>query len=285
AAGIAYGQMLLMRSGESNAFEETDEGREAMRQAALRLRRGLGARPSPLTVGDAQVQIEFLPEEGRRNINHMTEEDWELVFAVGRVPQELWPEMIDALFDWTDGNDLRRLHGAESDDSFYQERGYKVKNAPLDSIEELLWIKGFERHFVLGGAGPDKEEDPYPGFAHLLTVWGDDNRVNINTAIRDVLLTLPGVLEETVDEIILLRAGLDGEKDTEDDGFQNVQDALAQIGIVDPAFQERVGVGGHRFVRLTSLAEVDGVRAGIWAILSLGERGVVPVYWREEPLP
>jgi general secretion pathway protein K len=285
-AGAAYASLMLVRSFQANNAEETDEGREAMRLQALRLKNSLSVTIPDLPVGDAKVRVELIPESGRRNVNRMTEDDWELVLAQGQVPLELRTELIDNILDWIDEGDLRRLNGAESDDPFYSDQGYKTKNAPIDTLEELLWIKGFDRRFLYGGAGTQEDEDlTYPGIARLLTTWGDDNRVNINSVSREVLLTLPGVSEEAVEDILILRNGPDGIEGTEDDGFRDTADALAQIGILDPAFQERVGTEGRRFVRMVSIADAEGVRAGIWAILAVESDKALPVYWREEPIP
>jgi hypothetical protein len=88
-----------------------------------------------------------------------------------------------------------------------------------------------------------------------------------------------------VEEILVLRNGPDGVEGTRDDGFRDTADALAQIGVLDPAFQERICTEERRFVRMVSIADIDGVRAGIWAILTVEADKAVPVYWREEPLP
>ena len=88
---------------------------------------------------------------------------------------------------------LMPLNGAESDHSFYQERGYDCKNAPLDTVDELALIKKFlTRSRFSAGNHQTMRDLTYPGLAQWLTVWGD-GRVNINTASREVLLTLPGV--------------------------------------------------------------------------------------------
>lgn len=286
-AGAAYASQMLARSFKANNVEESDEARETMRQQAIRLKNSLSVTIPDLPVGDAKVTVELIPEAGRRNINRMTEDDWELVLELGQVPLELRTELIDNILDWIDPGDLRRLNGAESDDPFYADRGYRTKNAPMDSMEELLWIKGFERRFLYGGPGTEEEEEgtSYPGIARVLTPWGGDNRVNLNSASREVLLTLPGLSEETVEEILVLRNGPDGLEGTRDDGFRDTADALAQIGVLDPAFQERVCTEERRFVRMVSIANIDGVRAGIWAILAVESDKAVPVYWREEPLP
>ena len=77
---------------------------------------------------------------------------------MANIPSTEWDTMIDCLEDWIDENDLHGLNGAESDDPFYQERGYPVKNGPLDSVEELLLVKGWGPE-ILYGRPPDEEND------------------------------------------------------------------------------------------------------------------------------
>ena len=104
----------------------------------------------------ARSRSTSLPEQGRRNVNTLTDEDWEEILDQAGVPQEMWAELIDCFHDWTDEDDEHHLNGAESDDSFYEERGYKCKNAPLDTVDELLLIKGFTPAIVYGGPPEDR---------------------------------------------------------------------------------------------------------------------------------
>lgn len=222
------------------------------------------------------------PEEGRRNINQLTDEDWEEILDQANVPQERWAELIDCFLDWTDGDDLHRLHGAESDDPFYVQRGYKVKNAPLDTVDELLLIKGFDEEIVYGSpAGTDAEQTMH-GIAYWLTAWSH-GRVNVNTASREVLLTLPGIEDWAVDAILEQRVGLDGEAGTRDDGFRSVEEAIGLTGM-NPALRSRITVSEVHYLRITSIGEVGGVKSAVWGVMRVEGDQLIPVYWREEQL-
>ncbi len=88
-------------------------------------------------------------------------------------------EIIDALIDWTDSGDGEEEYGAE--EGYYRSLipPYSCKNGPIESLEELLLVKGITQELLYG----TKEK---PGLAPLLTPWGSDGKININTA--DVLL-------------------------------------------------------------------------------------------------
>jgi general secretion pathway protein K len=83
--------------------------------------------------------------------------------------------IVDALVDWIDKDDQESDLGAES--SYYQslKQPYSCRNGPVQSIEELLLIKGMSPA-LLFGSGEKK------GLADYLTVNGDDGKINLNTA-------------------------------------------------------------------------------------------------------
>jgi general secretion pathway protein K len=99
------------------------------------------------------------------------------------------PEIIDALIDWTDQDDEPTgSQGAE--DEYYRARGYRCKNGPLDSLDELLMIRGFDKELVI-----DKKMKDY------LTVARTE-RINVNTAPREVLVAAVGMKTGTTSELL-----------------------------------------------------------------------------------
>ncbi len=98
------------------------------------------------------------------------------------------PDPVDAILDWLDFGDMdaEEPEGAEND--YYQslENPYPCKNGPMDSIEELLLIKGITPEFYFGDA--ENEQAP---LSEYLTVHGDWlGRINANTAREDVIAAI-----------------------------------------------------------------------------------------------
>lgn len=285
--GVEYAKFLLAKSYETSAFEETDEARESLRVMSMNLERGIGVTGLEVTMGESTAHVDVLPESGRRNVNKLEDEDWEELLDQCGVPEENWPDLIDCFMDWVDEGDEHRLNGAEEDDAYYKEQGYVPKNAPLDTVDELLLIKGFTPEVVYGGPPPDPKSEPLRGIAHLLTTFGD-GKVNINTASREVLMTLTAgngeMLDEwVVDDIMKYRLGDDELANTKDDGFESVADAIGKTGL-DVALSDRLSVSDRTFVRVISYGENGGVRCGVWAIFEVGPKQVTPIYWREEQM-
>ncbi|NCA83815.1 MAG: hypothetical protein EOM72_13945 [Opitutae bacterium] len=285
--GVEYAKFLLAKSFETSAFEEGDEEKEAFRVLAKNLERGIGISGAQVEMGESTAAVDILPEAGRRNVNTLGDEDWEELLDQAGVPEEKWPELIDCFMDWTDEGDEHRLNGAEEGDAFYKEQGYAPKNAPLDTVDELLLIKGFTPAIVYGGPPPDPKSEALRGIAHLLTTFGD-GKVNVNTASREVLLTLvtrsgKRMTEYEVEDLLKYRLGDDGLPNTKDDGFESAQEAIGKSGM-DPGFADLISVSDRRFVRVVSIGENHGVKSGVWAVFEVGEKKVTPIYWREEQM-
>jgi general secretion pathway protein K len=284
-AGVEYSKALLLKKVQKTQDGELileDDDDEMMATAAVNLSRGVGVSGLERELGEGTFSVDILPEEGRRNVNRLTDRDWEEILDQSGIPEEKWAELVDCFNDWVDEGDEHRLNGAESEDKFYKELGYKCKNGPLDTVDELLLIKGFTHSVVFGGPAEDEDEPPYRGIAQVLTTWGD-GKVNVNTAGRDVLMTLPDIPEEVVEDILRERAGVDGEMGTVDDGFENIDEVISKTGLPQ-TLRDQITTVERKYLRVISIGEVKNVKYGIWAVMLATQNKVIPVFWREEQL-
>ncbi|HDO36371.1 MAG TPA: hypothetical protein ENH07_08800, partial [Nitrospirae bacterium] len=138
-----------------------------------------------------------------------------LLAAIG-VDAETQDVIADSLLDWRDPDDLHRLNGAENDYYHSLDRPYDCKNGNLDSTEELLLVRGVTREIFYGNGEK-------PGLRDYVTVFSDSDRININTAAREVLLSLPGMDEDTADAVIEYR------KNKQIKNSAELQDALGGL--------------------------------------------------------
>lgn len=91
--------------------------------------------------------------------------------------------LVSSIIDWIDEDDEAEESGAESDFYLASETPYNAKNGPMDSIEELLLIKGMTKEFYFG---PKASETVILPLSEYLTVNGDWlGRINPNTAFID----------------------------------------------------------------------------------------------------
>ena len=100
-------------------------------------------------------------------------------------------DIVEAIIDWLDQDDNTTGFGG-AENSYYQslEIPYSCRNGPMESIEELLLVKGITKELYEGTGGN-------PGIADYLTIYGDGN-ININTADKPVLKALS---EDITDEV------------------------------------------------------------------------------------
>jgi hypothetical protein len=59
-------------------------------------------------------------------------------------------ELVDALLDWIDADDLRRLNGAEADDYLDQGLNYVPSDAPFRTMTEMLLVMGMSETLFWG---------------------------------------------------------------------------------------------------------------------------------------
>jgi len=157
---------------------------------------------------DQQTVLWGLDDEASKlNLNTATRE---MLLLLPNMTEDL----ADSIIDWRDADSNPGASGAES--SYYNTLNppYNCKNAPFETLEELLYVKGmtpallFGEDFNLNGVLDPNENDGDtswppdnmdgkldPGLWSLCTVWSKDKnvdatgkkRVNLNTATPDQL--------------------------------------------------------------------------------------------------
>lgn len=270
-SGIEYAKAILDKRSMAKELEieEMEEDKDGFMKAALYVKRGLST-TSEIELGDGKFSVTLESAEAGRNINLLTRTEWLGILEMANVPSTDWDTMIDCLEDWIDQGDLHKLNGAESDDPFYQGAGYPVKNAPLDSVEELLLVKGWGPD-ILFGKPADDESDAIIGIADILTVWGD-GKVNLNTANTDVLLSFAEYEDWELQSVFDARRGSDDEGNTLDDGIKN----LSEVGANAGKFKLQ-----SDFVKVTSVGDVFEKQYQITCIFMVDANKAIIVYWEE----
>lgn len=100
---------------------------------------------------------------------------------------DMTEEAADSIIDWIDADDEQRTAGAENTYYSSQIPGYLCKNRPLDSLEELLLVKGVSPDLLFGtdsnrnGVEDDNENDGSgwsAGWAAYLTIYSREPNVD-----------------------------------------------------------------------------------------------------------
>src|SRR6185503_10932343 len=93
--------------------------------------------------------------------------------------------IADSIVDWRDDDDFHQPNGAETEYYESLERPYRAKNAPFDTVEELLLVRGVTRELFYG----DEER---PGLKDLFSVFTTTPTYNPNTATPALIQALGG---------------------------------------------------------------------------------------------
>ncbi|MBF0559067.1 MAG: general secretion pathway protein GspK [Nitrospirae bacterium] len=162
-------------------------------------------------VGPGSYAVSIIGETGKIDINRAKDVLFKKLLLNFGLSDELSDTIVDSVMDWRGASGLERLHGAGND--YYQSLPvpYKVKNAPFDTVEEILLVKGVTLD-ILYGDGNRK------GIIDCLTVNAGGETINLNYAPREVLMAIPGMSASTADSIIQYRA---------DQTIKNAQEVLS----------------------------------------------------------
>lgn len=194
--------------------------------------------------GGPTTRYGILDENRRININKAPPR------VLRRLPG-MTEEKIAALLDWIDPDEIPREKGAESSDYFAEGAGHGCKNAPVESFDELLLIRGFTR-------------DDVHNLQKLVTFYGD-GKININTTTETVLIAL-GLPAPVAAGIIDARQGEDKVPFTQDDL------AFKSPGEIVPALSKVLELGPKEQVILNRLVSGNllGVTSSFFLIESYG---------------
>jgi general secretion pathway protein K len=209
----------------------------------------MGLSLTDFPVGDkGSVSVKIIDLERKVNVNGAQPVLLQQVLTTMGVDAGDITAVSDGILDWVDADDSTRPAGAESDYYQGQNPPYYAKNAPMDDISELMYIKGitpamfygasitntqvmgFQRHQLGFGHAPGEEPNYAFGLKDVFTPFSS-GKININTADANVLQLIPGVDQAAADAILKWRAGPDGQDGTDDDTpFQN-PGQLAAAGV------------------------------------------------------
>ncbi len=183
-------------------------------------------------------------------------------------------EIIDSIIDWIDSGDGDGEEEYGAEDSHYMRLNppYHCKNGPIESIEELLLIKGVTAELLYGTQ--DK-----PGLAPLLTPWGDEGKINLNTAAQPILQAMAeGIDKETSESMIEYR----------EDEVHKDQLAKPTWYKDAPSFPQDITISKElataqsRFFTINAEASIGTLKKTVTTTIDRNEKNIAIVRWHSE---
>jgi len=193
-------------------------------------------RPHALQFDQGECELRIMSEAGKININTISEMTLRKLIGNLGLEVEKRDVVVDSILDWRDPDDFLRINGAEND--YYQslKEPYRCKNANLDSIEELLLVKGVTPELFYGRkrakAGEEGAKASDVGLKDIFSVYAPGEQVDINSASLPVLRAVLGLPSEVAKAIL---------KGREEKGFQHQQDLLQRVPELSPFIAEIAG--------------------------------------------
>jgi general secretion pathway protein K len=193
-------------------------------------------------IGEGTVSLSMTELESKIDINNANIANEPLLkqtlTAMGADANDI-SIVSDSILDWIDPDDNTRPAGAESDYYLGVPPYYNAKNAPIDNLDELLWVKGvthdmfygsssspantpFPEHKLGFGHAPGEEPDYAFGLKDVFTPFSS-GKINILTADDKVLQLIPGIDTSVAQAIESARDS--------DPPIRNVGQLLAAAGI------------------------------------------------------
>lgn len=175
-----------------NAFQQVVAPNDVARRQA---RFSILAPPDPDTITNGggsggAFRYGVTDEAGKINLNGLMRLDpsGQVLHDVLMKLPNMTEEIADAIVDWIDADDTPRQNGAENEYYSALSPPYQCKNGPLDSLDELLLVRGvtpdllygadLNRNGLLDGGESDSSGTLGVGWAAYLTVYSREPNVD-----------------------------------------------------------------------------------------------------------
>lgn len=244
-------------------------------QARAQLPGGAGQRVPGVPIKVMSEGPNLYAQRGVYSPSDMTDANrvsYAIIDAESRISLNTAPEEV---LDHVEGLGMRTIS------AIMRRRGGEL--APEDrnlflSVEEVRSLEDIDVSAWEGGGGQT-------GLRDLFTVYGD-GRINVNTASREVLASIPDLDQGVIDRILEYRRGDDGKLGTGDDRqFRSLETMSAQLAI-DPATLApvtRYCTFESRFFTITGFAtqRQGKVRATAQAVVAFDTGNATVLSWSE----
>lgn len=197
-SALEYGYHQYLKYRENKGLVDQKEEIESITELEYDL---WYPRYEPYTkdVGNTTIAIRLLNVGGKFNINntklHLLQD------VLSKCGVENGTEMTavsNSILDWMDKDSMKRAEGAEKDYYMKQDEPYLPKNENMESVEELLLVKGVTPEIYYGS-------DQHPGLKDLFNVYGQGEKMDINSASPQTFALIPGLSQDLIQGISTLR--------------------------------------------------------------------------------
>ena len=196
-----------------------------------------------IQMDDTTIEIKIIDESGKIDLNQANEELLVGLFASQGVDYDEAIGMSDKILDWIDADEETRLAGAEDADYFAEGYPHGAKDAPFDTVPELIQVMGIDYEM-------------YRKIEPALTVYSGRKNINLAFAPKEVLLAIDGITPEMAETFIADR--------------QAIEDLNAPLPVLAEGFSGQFRGGGTTFSIVSKATLPNKQYAEIDATIRMG---------------
>jgi len=185
----------------------------------------------PFERGECLVRV--MAEGGKVNINKVSEAVLRKILSSLGLEGQARDVVADSILDWRDPDDFIRINGAENDYYRSLKDPYDCKNGNLDSVEELLLIRGVTPELFYGRKGrsltSEIPQEESVGLRDIFSVYAAGEQIDINSASLPALRIVLGLPLEVCRLVLRAR---------QEKGFENIEELKQRVPEVVPFLGE-----------------------------------------------
>jgi len=294
-SGIELARMAML-STDDPALKNTDAELyvsmgedETMRAATLAIYNGASAELQR-DLGSGSINVSIRPENGKIDLIKLIQDllkpsvsdEYKLaairmasILEQAGIPWDMGYVLVDTLVDWVDEGEDTQLNGAESEYYERLEPPYKSKNRMIDTVDELILIKGFDEII------PDTETTVYDAIAGFFTTYSGDGKLNINDADLETIMAALNIDSLLAQQIIDSRAGPDGIMGTADDVPYKDSDMSELQALLNASDSSAITVKHGGLFNLKCRGQVQDVVCQINCVVELSGKNLKILKWTE----
>lgn len=141
------------------------------------------------TLDEAKINVQITDESGKIDLNLANEELLVGLFASVGVEFDEALALSDKIQDWRDPDEETRLAGAEDADYFSAGYTHGAKDAPFDTVPEILQVMGMSYEL-------------YRKIEPAITVYSGRGNLNLAFAPKEALMALGGINAQVAEDYI-----------------------------------------------------------------------------------
>jgi general secretion pathway protein K len=130
-------------------------------------------------IGDDDITIAIRDATGFIDLNAASPELLDAALEACGVVETARRDLVDAILDWRDRDDLRRLHGVEDDDYIAAGVAWSSRDGAFEAVDELKYLPGMSQEL-------------YDRLAPLVTVYSGRGGLNMEYAPPALIAALTG---------------------------------------------------------------------------------------------